>query len=76
MTTPHKCPAIIRYCKRGHLRTPETTFERKVRVKGKLYLVRDCRVCHAERNNKAPSWSKLQSKSKWSEVRAAAKATA
>jgi len=66
---PHKCIMIFGYCKRGHPKTRETTFERKVRSKGREYLVRECRVCHAMRYNKTPSWSRFQSKSKWSALR-------
>jgi hypothetical protein len=60
---------LFGFCKRGHPRTKETTFERKVKIKGKLYIVRECRICHAMRNNKTPSWSKGQSRSKWAELR-------
>lgn len=65
MANPKVCPPILRYCKRGHLRTEATTFPKKVRVGGKDYIVRACRVCHSMQNNKAPSWSKGRSNSKW-----------
>ncbi len=69
MSDPHVCPLVIGTCKRGHPRTKETTFERKARVNGKLYIVRECRICHAMRANRAKSWSKFQSRSKWSALR-------
>lgn len=69
VSAAHICPPILRYCKRGHLRTEESTFPRKARINGKEYIGRECRVCHAMRNNRAPSWSRLQSNSKWSDVR-------
>ena len=43
---------ISRFCKRGHPRTLETTFERKSYQNGKLYIVRECRLCHSMRNIK------------------------
>jgi hypothetical protein len=64
------CPMILRYCKRGHLRTKETTFERKCHGNGKSYIVRECRICHAMRTNQAAKpWTRLQSNSKWSQAR-------
>lgn len=69
MDDAHICPLIVGTCKRGHPRTKETTFERRARVNGKTYIVRECRVCHAMRYNDTPSWSKFRSKSKWSQLR-------
>jgi cytochrome c5 len=50
----HISPMYNRYCKRGHLRTEETTFPRKVKKGGKLYIVRECRACHSIRNTPPP----------------------
>ena len=61
-----------RYCKRGHLRTEETTFPRKSRKNGKLYIVRECRVCHAMRETerkRTPYGKHFQSRSKWADIR-------
>lgn len=69
---PHICPMYSGHCKHGHPRTKETTFERIVMRRGKAYIVRECRVCHSARNNKTPSWSRFQSRSKWSDVRGGA----
>jgi hypothetical protein len=74
VSAPKVCPLIARYCKRGHPRTMETTFERKVCIKKNgreyHYIARECRVCHAMRYNKtAASWRKFQSRSKWSAIR-------
>ena len=67
---PKICRMYNRYCKRGHLRTEETTFPRKVRSNGKTYIVRECRVCHAMRENYTTRpWTKFQSNSKWSDIR-------
>lgn len=45
------CTPILRYCKRGHLRSDANTFPRRTTVGGKVYIVRECRQCHADRNN-------------------------
>ena len=67
MSAPHVCPLIVRFCKRGHPRTLETTFERKVTINGKVYISRECRICHAERSNrqKRKPWSVKNGTSKW-----------
>lgn len=67
MSNAHVCPLIIGRCKRGHPRTFETTFERKSKCNGKVYIVRECRICHAERSNqqKRKPWSVRNSTSKW-----------
>jgi hypothetical protein len=52
MSDPHVSPLIVATCKRGHPRTFQTTFERKAKIAGKLYIVRECRICHSERNNR------------------------
>jgi hypothetical protein len=63
MSDTYICPPILRYCKRGHPRTEETTFERKVRTSGKLYIVRECRICHSMRNS--PHATGRKNDSKW-----------
>ena len=64
MSTPHVSPLIIGYCKRGHPRNLRTTFERRVQTKGKTYIVRECRICHALRNTK-PMNPDAPRRSKW-----------
>jgi hypothetical protein len=65
--TVQRSVPCARYCKRGHLRTSESTFERKVKRGDKIYLVRECRVCHSIRETyrKRKSWGGKNSTSKW-----------
>lgn len=62
------CNMILRYCKRGHLRTMETTFERNVVVRKNgreyHYVARECRICHSIRNSRPPKICH-NSRSKW-----------
>lgn len=64
MTDAHISPMYKRHCIRGHLRTEETTFPRKYRKNGKLYIVRECRVCHSMRNTRPPKIAPTKT-SKW-----------
>jgi hypothetical protein len=75
MSEPKVCNMLFGHCKRGHPRSKETTFERKVTIRRptgweRSYIVRECRICHAMRyNDTKKSWTKFQSKSKWSALR-------
>lgn len=63
--TVHVSPMLYRYCKRGHLRTKESTFERKSVQGGKEYIVRECRICHAMRNSRHADKTGRKNNSKW-----------
>jgi hypothetical protein len=67
MSDPHVCPLILGFCKRGHPRTKQTTFERKVHINGKDYIARECRICHSLRNVRNAGRDKTGRKnnSKW-----------
>jgi hypothetical protein len=64
---------LFGFCKRGHPRTKETTFERRVVSRNKAtgwertYLARECRICHSLRNveRERKPWSVKNSTSKW-----------
>ena len=65
MSEPKRCQQLFGFCKRGHPKTRETTFERTVTVNGKLYIVRECRICHSERNSNRAPFGRPASTSKW-----------
>jgi cytochrome c2 len=58
------CFPSKQFCKRGHPRNEVNTFARKVTVKGKDYIVRECRQCHAIRNT-PPSKTGRKNRSRW-----------
>jgi hypothetical protein len=75
MTEPKRCPMLFGFCKHGHPRTKETTFERKVTKRTesgweRSYIVRECRICHSQRNTKAKIYH--TSTSKWKRFMAGA----